>query len=174
MITLSLFLNKVAAKTTENVNEKLSAHVEQNIEQNVGDIEAIKKIITAIEYGWENGDGRPFRENFLNFSGARYIESGGQNIGLDSLVTHHVEPEKQAMEYLELDFSNIEVTFEGNDKSFAWVIADTAVKGKVKKSGRTFDKTGYQTFLFRKINGKWQVIHSHSSSRNRRIKNKGH
>lgn len=123
---------------------------------------AIKKIIAGIKYGWENGDGKPFRENFLDFEGARYIESGGQNAGLDSLVTHHVEPEKDALEYLKLDFSDIEINFEDN---FAWAIANTRVKGKVKNSERTFDKTGYQTFLFRKVDDAWKVVHTHSSGR---------
>jgi len=129
------------------------------------DEQEIKDIIAGIKFGWENGDGKPFRDNFLDFDGARYIESGGQNAGLDSLVTHHVEPEKDALEYLKLDFSDIEINFEGD---FAWVIANTAVKGKVKNSDRKFDKTGYQTFLLRKIDGKWKVVHSHSSSRDRK------
>lgn len=135
--------------------------------------QAIIDIISGIEFGWENGDGTPFRNNFLDFSGARFIESGGQNVGLDSLVNHHVEPEKDAMEYLELDFSDIEITFEGKEQDFAWAIADTAVKGKVKKSGKEFDKTGYQTFLLRKVAGKWKIVHTHSSSRNKRP-NKAH
>jgi hypothetical protein len=63
---------------------------------------------------------------------------------------HHVEPEKDALEYLKLDFLNIEINFEGD---FAWAVADTTVKGKVKNSERVFDKTGYQTFLFRNIDG---------------------
>lgn len=126
------------------------------------DENAIRKIITGIKYGWENGDGKPFRANFLNFKGARYIESGGQNAGLDSLVNHHVEPEKDSLEYLKLDFSNIEINFE---KGFAWAVADTRVKGKVKKNGKVFDKSGYQTFLFRMVDGVWKVVHTHSSSR---------
>ena len=109
--------------------------------------------------------GAPFRKNFLDYKGARYIEGGGQNAGLNSLVEHHVEPEKDALEYLKLSFSEIEVNFEGDDKSFAWAIADTRIKGKVNKSGKTFDKKGFQTFLFRKINGNWKVVHTHSSSR---------
>jgi hypothetical protein len=129
------------------------------------DRKAIIDIIASIKYGWENGDGLPFRRNFLDYKGARYIEGGGQNAGLDSLVEHHVEPEKDALEYLKLDFSEIEVHFEGQDKSFAWAIADTRVKGKVNKSGREFDKSGYQTFLFRKIGDAWKLVHSHSSSR---------
>ncbi len=135
----------------------------------------ILDIIAAIKYGWENGDGAPFRKNFLDYEGARYIESGGQNAGLDSLVTHHVEPEKDSLEYLKLDFSNIEVTFEGTPKAnFAWAIADTRVKGKVKNSDRKFDKSGYQTFLFRKIDDQWKLVHSHSSSRDYKPKKHGH
>lgn len=132
------------------------------------DKKAIIKIISSIKYGWENGDGTPFRKNYLDFKGARYIEGGGQNAGLDSLVEHHVEPEKDALEYLKLNFSEIEIHFEGQDKSFAWAIADTRVKGKVNKNGHVFDKTGFQTFLFRKINGAWNVVHTHSSSRNKK------
>lgn len=66
---------------------------------------------------------------------------------------------------MKLNFSDIEVHFEGKNKSFAWVIADTRVKGKVNKSGREFDKSGYQTFLFRKLGDVWKLVHSHSSSR---------
>lgn len=131
----------------------------------------INKIIAAVKYGWENGDGKPFRQYFLNFSGARYIESGGQNEGLDDLVSHHVEPEKDALVFLNLDFSNIEVHLE-ND--FAWAIADTRVKGEVRKSGKTFDKSGYQTFLFRKVDDSWKVVHSHSSSRDYKPKKSHH
>ena len=142
----------------------LYAHGDKNHDE-----QAILKIIDGIKYGWENGDGKPFRENFLDFKGARYIESGGQNAGLDSLVTHHVEPEKDALEYLKLDFSDIEVNFEGD---FAWAIATTRVKGKVRNSERTFDKSGYQTFLFRKVDNQWKVVHTHSSSRDYKPKQK--
>ena len=129
----------------------------------------ILDIIAGIKYGWENGDGKPFRDTYLDFEGARYIESGGQNNGLDDLVSHHVEPEKDALEYLKLDFSDIEVHFENN---FAWAIATSRVKGKVRNSDRTFDKTGYQTFLFRLVNGEWKVVHTHSSSRDYKPKNR--
>lgn len=129
------------------------------------DKEAILNIIADVKYGWENGDGAPFRKHFLDFDGALYIESGGQNVGLDDLVGHHVEPEKDALEYLSLDFDNIVIYFEGD---FAWAIADTEVKGKVRSSGFEFDKTGYQTFLFRYLDGAWKVVHTHSSSRDRK------
>ncbi len=129
------------------------------------EIEVIETIIADIKYGWEKGDGKPFRKHFLDFKGARYIESGGQNEGLDDLVLRHVEPEKDALEFLTLNYSSIEVTFE---QDFAWAIANTEVKGKVKKSGKVFDKKGYQTFLFRKVDGNWKVVHTHSSARDKK------
>lgn len=119
-------------------------------------------IIGAIEAGWEQADGTPFRKHFLDFPGARYIESGGQNEGLTDLVEHHVEPEGDALEGLELSLTNIETHFEGD---FAWAIADVEVKALVRKDQRQIHNRGYQTFLFRHVDGQWKVVHTHSSSR---------
>lgn len=119
-------------------------------------------IIADIERGWETADGTPFREHFLDYDGARYFESGGQNEGLDDLVEHHVEPEGDALEYLRLTFSNVETHFEGR---FAWAVADVRVEAKIRSDGREIDKTGYETFLFRWVDGRWRVVHTHSSTR---------
>jgi hypothetical protein len=126
------------------------------------DAAALIDIIDAIEKGWEQSDGTPFREHFLNFEGARYIESGGQNEGLTDLVEHHVEPEGDALESLELSLSNVETHIEGD---LAWAIADVEVKALVKRDQRKIHNRGYETFLFRRIEGVWKVIHTHSSSR---------
>jgi hypothetical protein len=119
-------------------------------------------IIGAVEAGWEDADGTPFRKHFLDFPGARYIESGGQNEGLTDLVEHHVEPEGDALEGLDLSLTNIETHIEGD---FAWAVADVEVKAMVKKDQRRIHNRGYQTYLFRRVEGEWKVIHSHSSSR---------
>ncbi len=126
------------------------------------DSEAIKTIITDIKAGWENADGTPFEKHFLDSDGARYIESGGQNEGLRDLIEHHVEPEGDALDELTLTFSNIEIHFEGE---FAWAIADVGVKATIKSDGRKIDKRGYETFLFRYVDGSWKVVHTHSSTR---------
>lgn len=126
------------------------------------DAEELVAIIGAIEEGWEQADGTPFREHFLDFPGARYIESGGQNEGLNDLVEHHVEPEGDALEGLELSLTNIETHFEGN---FAWAVADVEVEALVKGDQRRIHNRGYQTFLFRRVDGQWKVVHTHSSSR---------
>ena len=119
-------------------------------------------IIQAVEKGWEEADGTPFREHFLDFEGARYIESGGQNAGLSDLVEHHVEPEGDALDSLELTFSKIETHIEGD---FAWAVVNTEIKAVVKKDKRVIHNRGYQTFLYRRVEEKWKVVHTHSSSR---------
>ena len=123
---------------------------------------SIVAIVKAIEQGWEQADGAPFREHFLDFEGARYIESGGQNEGLKDLIEHHVEPEGDALEDFELTLSNIETHTEGD---FAWAIADVEVIATLKRDGRRIHNRGYETFVFRSIDGAWKVLHTHSSSR---------
>ncbi len=130
------------------------------------DEQRIRDILSAVDNGWENGDGAPFRTHFLDWSGARYFESGGENTGRQDLIENHVEPEKDAIPDLSLGFSNIDVHFEGDD--FAWAVMDTTVGGTLASSGETLDRTGKQTVLFRKIDGDWRVVHTHSSSRARR------
>lgn len=124
--------------------------------------QSLVEIIKSVEQGWETADGTPFRQHFLDFEGARYIESGGQNEGLEDLVTHHVEPEGDALDGLELTFSNIETHVEGD---FAWAVVDVEVKATVKRDGRNIHNRGHETFLFRRIEGEWKVVHTHSSSR---------
>ncbi len=136
--------------------------VPQYLQAQENDSAALVAIIDAVEKGWEQADGEPFREHFLDFDGARYIESGGQNTGLADLIEHHVEPEGDALDNLELDFSNI-VTHVDDD--FAWALADVEVKATVKRDKREIHNRGYETFLFRRVEGKWMVIHTHSSSR---------
>lgn len=126
------------------------------------DHDQLVAIVDAIEKGWEHGDGAPFRRHFLDWEGARYFETGGQNVGLEDLVTHHVEPEGTALADFDLVLDNVETHIEGD---FAWALADVEVKATVVRDGRRIHNKGYETFLFRRIDGEWKVIHTHSSSR---------
>ena len=126
------------------------------------DRQALVEIVQAVEIGWENGDGVPFRKHFLDFEGARYVETGGQNEGLTDLVEHHVEPEGDALADFDLIFSNVETHIEGN---FAWAIVDVELKATIVRTDRYIHKRGYETFLFRRTDGEWKVVHTHSSTR---------
>ena len=122
---------------------------------------ALEAIIGAIEQGWEEGDGAPFWEHFLDFPGARYIETGGQNEGLTDLIEHHVEPEGEAFDGFSVIFSDVETHFEG---AFAWAVMDVEVQA-TRRDGREIHVRGHQTFLFRWVEDAWKVVHTHNSTR---------
>ena len=122
----------------------------------------LREIIEAVRVGWLNADGTPFRKHFLDYEGARYFEGGGQNTGLTDLIEHHVEPEADAFENFSLDFSNIETHIE---TGFAWALVDTEIKATIKRDGRVIHNKGRGTYLFRKVDGEWKIVHTHSASR---------
>ena len=126
------------------------------------DKQAINEIIESVRLGWLNADGTSFRKHFLDFEGARYFETGGQNIGLNDLVVHHVEPEGDAFTEFELNFTNIQTHLEGD---FAWALVDVKLNATLKRDGRVLDNKGHETFIFKRIDGEWKVLHTHSSSR---------
>lgn len=94
--------------------------------------------------------------------GPRYIETGGQNVGLRDLIDNHVVPEGEHLESLDLELSNVETHFEDG---FAWAVADVEVIAIVAEDERRLHLRGYETFLFRDVDGEWKVVHTHSSTR---------
>lgn len=138
------------------VHCQVSSAAEGNVDQSLVDI------IGAIEKGWEQGDGAPFESHFLDFEGARYIESGGQNEGLTDLVENHVEPEGHALANFDLVFSNVETHIEGD---FAWAIVDVELTATVVRDNRKIHRRGYQTLIFRRVDDEWKVVHTHNSTR---------
>ncbi len=128
----------------------------------VHDEALIRAIMADVASGWENADGSPFEAHYLDFPGARYVESGGQNEGLRDLIDHHVVPEGDSLSSLKLDITDVEVHFEGG---FAWAIGTVELNATIASSGDELHRRGYETFLFRWIGNTWKVVHTHSSTR---------
>ncbi len=122
------------------------------------DPQLLESILEDVRVGWEQGDGTPFYEHFLDWDGARYFEGGGENLGLEDLVVNHVEPEAELG--LTLGFSNVQTHFEGN---FAWGVVDTEIR-LTTPDGRDIHNRGHGTYLFRWIDGAWKVVHTQSAS----------
>lgn len=118
----------------------------------------IEAILEDVRVGWEQGDGAPFYEHFVDWEGARYFEGGGQNIGLRDLVENHVEPEAELG--LRLEFSDVQTHFE---EDFAWAVVDTEIR-LTTEDGRAIHNRGHGTYLFRWVDGAWKVVHTQSGS----------
>ncbi len=158
LLMLGLAGNSPAALAQEHSHD----HDVSSAPQSAHDADLIIGIMHAVAGGWEDADGEPFERHYLDFPGARYVESGGQNEGLRDLIDNHVVPEGDTLDSLTLTLSDIEVHFEG---AFAWAVADVEVMATIASSGETLHRTGYETFLFRWVETEWKVVHTHSSTR---------
>lgn len=118
----------------------------------------LEAILEDVQVGWEQGDGTPFYNHFLDWDGARYFEGGEENLGLEDLVVNHVEPEAELG--LTLGFSNVQAHFEGE---FAWAVVDTEIQ-LTAADGRAIHNHGHGTYLFRWLDGAWKVAHTQSAS----------
>lgn len=118
----------------------------------------LEAILEDVRVGWEQGDGAPFYQHFLDWDGARYFEGGGENLGLEDLVVNHVEPEAELG--LTLGFTNVQTHFEGQ---FAWAVVDTEIR-LTTSDGRAIHNRGHGTYLFRWTDGVWKVVHTQSAS----------
>lgn len=168
-ISVCIIVSPVACSKEMPANSTVNTEVVDVIVQKVNqtadsvtDKKKLLEIIEAVRMGWLEADGTPFRTHFLDFDGARYFETGGQNIGLTDLVEHHVEPEGDAFTDFVLDFSNVQTHIEGD---FAWALVDVKLNATLKRDGRVIDNKGHETFIFKRIDGDWKVLHTHSSSR---------
>ena len=78
------------------------------------------------------------------------------------MIEHHVVPESNSFDNFEVTFSNIDTRVEGD---FAWAVADFEYTAIVKSDRSAIHSRGYETFLFRRVDGVWMIIHTHSSAR---------
>ena len=143
-----LFAACTATSPESTTDQTVSAH----------DPALLEAILEDVRVGWEQGDGTPFYDHFLDWDGARYFEGGGENLGLEDLVVNHVEPEAELG--LTLGFSNMQAHFEGE---FAWATVDTEIQ-LTAADGRDIHNRGHGTYLFRWLDGAWKVVHTQSAS----------
>ena len=64
------------------------------------------------------------------------------------MIEHHVEPEKDALVFLSLDFSNIQTHVEDD---FAWTLVDTTVQERLGSLEKLSTKRGFKPFFLKKL-----------------------
>lgn len=123
---------------------------------------AIRQVIQAVARAWQDGDAVAFRIYFADDKDIRMIEGGTQDIGVGDLIEHHLLPHHQEFAELTIDIKETEIHFV-NGYDNAWAISDFDVQIKAR-DGKETRATGYETFVLQRFNGKWKIVHSHSST----------
>lgn len=123
----------------------------------------IRSVLRAVTGAWEDSDTASFRRYYANGKEVRMIEGGRQNIGVDDLIQHHVLPHHEEFAELKINVKDTEVHLL-NGYASAWAIQDFDVKIRTK-DGKETRATGFETIVLQRLNGKWKIVHSHTSTR---------
>ena len=94
------------------------------------------------------------------------FEGGGVNRGWTDYRDHHLGPEMAEFQKVSFAHTNVVVTALGADRKSAYVTSEYSLKAHMKE--REIDASGLETLiLLKREDGRWQIRHSHTSSRRR-------
>ncbi|QHI36562.1 hypothetical protein IMCC3317_19250 [Kordia antarctica] len=137
----------------------------QNIE--TSEKEAVLKVMKSYKDALQNltteGTFELFSEN------SEVFESGGVEGSYAHYIEHHLGPELGHFKSFTFSDYEIDVEVDGiyafTTETYVYtIVLNPNEKGK----SRTIIKKGVATSIIKKIDGKWQIIKTHSSSRNKK------
>ncbi len=91
------------------------------------------------------------------------FESGHANYGWADYRDHHLVPEMGEMKNTKYSFTDIKIHLAGNT---AWAILKYTISADVPENGkmRHVDGGGLGTAVLERRDGKWRIVHWHSSA----------
>lgn len=121
----------------------------------------VEAVVRATFSASEAGDLRAL--DTLYRADATIVEGAGLDRGWANYRDHHLAPELKEFRDFRYRPSEIEVTVDG---ATAWVTFRYTIGATM--ATRTIDAVGRGTMILRRVDGRWFVQHSHTSSRARR------
>lgn len=122
---------------------------------------AIETVLNANAQAFEQSDLAKLEQLWSNSSDLTVFEGGYVNRGWVDYRDNHLKPEISELKNVKYSLSNIEPHIEG---STGWAIFEYTISGKTDK-GVAFQGQGLGTAILEKQEGKWRIIHWHSSSK---------
>lgn len=117
--------------------------------------QAIRNILTAQESAWNKGDLNAFMIGYWENDSLVFIGKNGPKYGYNNTLANYKKnyPDLSYMGNLHFEIQSMKAL----NKDYYFLI------GKWQLTRKIGDAGGYFTLLFKKINGKWNIIADHSS-----------
>lgn len=125
------------------------------------DDEAVKAILAAYKRGLEKLDVSQLGQLFSPDS--QIFESGGVEGTFANYLEHHIGPE--LAEFAQFSFRDYKADVR-IDLPYAFAAETYLYKIVLKADNRVIERKGVATSVLKKTAGQWQIIQTHSSSRN--------
>ena len=123
---------------------------------------AVIEVLQQEAAAFEKGDVEALNKFWANDEWVSVFESGGADIGWANYRDHHLIPEMKELKNTKHTLSDIRVRVAGKT---AWATFKYALAGDLKD--RHIDVNGLGTAVLEERNGRWLIVHRHTSARRR-------
>lgn len=123
------------------------------------DVKAVTDVLTREAAAVEKGDLAALDKIWSNDASVLVFENGGVNEGWENYRNKHLAPELKSFRDLKFAVSDIAVK---TNKKLAWATYKYTLAADFNK--QKIETGGIGTMIFEKKDGKWLIVHSHTSS----------
>lgn len=127
-----------------------------------GDESAVREALTQNAAAFERGDMAALNRLWANDEAVTVFESGHANYGWADYRDNHLKPEMAEMKNTKYSLSDIKARIAGNT---AWATFKYTISADLKD--RRVEASGLGTAVLEKRDGRWQIVHWHTSSSRR-------
>lgn len=145
-----------AAFASGNVVNAQNGNTQNNMEA------AIRKVLMDNAAGFEKNDLAMLNRVWANDESVTVFESGHANYGWADYRDHHLVPEMADFKNTKYTLTDIRPRIAGNT---AWATYKYTLTADFK--GRKVDASGLGTAILEQRDGRWQIVHSHTSAARR-------
>ena len=128
-----------------------------------GDEAAVREALLQSASSFEKNDIATATKVWANDESLTVFESGHANYGWADYRDHHLVPEMGEMKNTKYSFNDIKIHLAGKT---AWATLKYTISADVGEAGKTrhVDGGGLGTAVLEKRDGRWQIVHWHSSA----------
>ena len=129
----------------------------------VDDEAAVREALMKCALSFEKNDLAMASQVWANDESVTVFESGHANYGWKDYRDNHLAPEMAEMKNTKYAFTDIKIHLAGKT---AWATLKYTISADVGETGKTrhVDGGGLGTAVLEKRDGRWQIVHWHSSA----------
>ena len=129
----------------------------------VDDEAAVRDVLLKSALSFEKNDMVTAAKVWANDETLTVFESGHANYGWADYRDNHLGPEMAEMKNTKYAFTDIKIHLAGKS---AWATFKYTISADVPDKGKTrhVDSAGLSTAVLEQRNGRWQIVHWHSSA----------
>lgn len=123
------------------------------------EVKAVRNVLTREAEAVEKGDLTALDKIWANTEDVTVFESGHANYGWTDYRNSHLAPELKEFKNTKYSFSDLKVKVDGKT---AWATFKYSLAAEM--GTRKIESSGLGTVILEKRDGRWQIVHWHSSA----------